>query len=117
MVPSALRTALITGPGPEGGGSKNSMSRPHCPASSGTAEPPSAAIAAKTTAPAERTRPMIVAEKRRGEHITIPDMGPSWLGSSSHGAQISSAPGVVGWVERSETILAPPLGAVDDRFR
>jgi hypothetical protein len=35
MVPSALRIVLTTGPGPEAGGSKNSISRPHWPEKSG----------------------------------------------------------------------------------
>src|SRR5580700_340030 len=88
-VPSALRTELTTGPGPEGGGSKNSISRPHWPEKSGTGEPLSAAIAGETNAAAKKTNAIgrnatvlnaiVQAENRRGDSIRIPDIGPSLL--------------------------------------
>jgi hypothetical protein len=50
MLPSALRSALVTGPGPDEGGSKNNMSRPHWPEKSGRGEPVSAASAGEINA-------------------------------------------------------------------
>src|SRR5712691_1599761 len=65
------------GPGPEGGGPKNNISRPHWPKRSGMREPPSAAIAGETNAAAEKTNAIVLAENRRGERTGIPDMSPS----------------------------------------
>src|SRR6266853_140466 len=77
MAPSALRTALMTGPGPKGGGSKNSISRPHWPERSGRGEPMSVAIAGATKAAAEKIDAIVLAENRRGERMRIPDISSS----------------------------------------
>src|SRR5215831_13036108 len=69
MAPSALRTALMTGPGPDGGGSKNSISRPHWPGRPARGEPLSVAIAGVTNA-AEKMNAIVLAENRRGERST-----------------------------------------------
>src|SRR5580692_11541159 len=76
-VPSALRTELTTGPGPEGGGSKNSISRPHWPPRSGMEEPLSAAIAGETNAAAENAHAIVQANDRRDDCVGIPDIGSS----------------------------------------
>ena len=81
-----LRTALMTGPGPEGGGSKNNISRPHWPERSGIGEPPSAAIAGKRSAAVERTIAIVLPENGRGERIRIPDINPSILDRSFYTA-------------------------------
>src|SRR5438046_1184304 len=83
MVPSALRTRLMMGPGPEDGGSKNSMSRPHWPDRSGMAEPLSAATAVDINAAAEKTKAILPGENRRGERMRIPDISPSLVGSAT----------------------------------
>src|SRR6266436_5885511 len=82
MVPSALRSALTTGPGPEGGASKNSISRPHWPKRSGTGEPLSAAIAGATNTAAETRNAIVPAENRRGIRTRLVDISSSrcWSG-------------------------------------
>src|SRR6516162_9733448 len=77
MAPSAWRTALMTGPGPEGGGSKNSISRPHWPERLGRGEPLSAAIAGATNAATEKMNVIVLAESRRGDRMRIPDISSS----------------------------------------
>src|SRR6266446_8237852 len=79
LLPSALRMALRTGPGPEGGGSKNSMSRPHWPERAGRGAVLSAAVAGGTNAAAEKTSAIVLNENRRGERTRISDISSSVL--------------------------------------
>jgi hypothetical protein len=78
MVPSALRMELTTGPGPEAGGSKNSISRPHCPEKSGMGELLSAAIVGQMNAAEKKTNAIVVAENRGRKPIRKPDMSLSF---------------------------------------
>src|SRR5258705_12539135 len=79
LLPSALRTALTMGPGPDCGGSKKSMSRPHWPERAGTGEPLSTAIAGGTNAAAEKTSAIVLKENQRRERTPIVAMSPSFL--------------------------------------